>query len=85
MTLVANRPEGRLDQFPAALVVESRLDRLRDEGTAAAWADAAVELFDQVVSKSNVQSHAHKLAHTPTVLLAQPRRSGAPEFERLPA
>jgi hypothetical protein len=63
VTAVGNRANRRLDQLPALIVVKSTLDRPCDIRAAAAGADAAIQLVDELVRKGNVHSHGHNLAH----------------------
>lgn len=45
------------------LIVQSVLDRTRDERAASAHADAPVQRSDEVVVEGYVHSHGHIMAH----------------------
>ncbi len=63
MAAIGDGPERRLDQLPAARVIERVLNRAADEGAAATASDAAIELSDEILLERYVQTHGHRLAH----------------------
>jgi hypothetical protein len=54
VTAVLDRAERGLDELPPSLVLESLLARLCHERAAAARADAAVELMDELIAEADV-------------------------------
>lgn len=60
---VLERPEGGDHVIPATLVLQRQPNGLGDKATATARADPAIELGYELVLKTYVQSHAHKLSH----------------------
>jgi hypothetical protein len=63
VTGIRDRPERRFEQLPAVIVVQRPLNCTPDVRAAAASANPAVELSDDVVAESYVQTHGHNLAH----------------------
>jgi hypothetical protein len=63
MTTVGDRAHSGLEQFPALILVKGTLDGACDVRAAAAGADAAIQLVDELIGKRNVHSHGHNLTH----------------------
>lgn len=89
VTAVRDGAERRLEQFPAAIVIQRALDRTRDVGTAATSAYPAVEFPDDFVAESYLHTHGHKLAHCSGQKTPRPDASGdeldAPRTSRTPS
>ena len=64
VTAIRDRAERRLEQLPAVIVVQRALDRTCDIGTTASRPHPAVELPDEGVAESYVQTHGHSVAHS---------------------
>ena len=63
MFLIGESAKSSFDVLAAARIVECSTQRVRDEGAATPTADTLVELRDEVVLKTYVQSHGHTLTH----------------------
>jgi hypothetical protein len=57
-------PETRFDVLPATLVLEGVTHRLGDERAASPRPHASVELLDELVFQTYVQTHGHSVAHS---------------------
>ena len=65
MTIIGDPAERAFDVVPTLFVFEAAANELRDERAALTRTNSAVELFDQDIVESDVQSHVLTIAHTP--------------------
>ncbi len=63
VTRVLQRAQRGLDLVPPPLIIERLLDGGCDEGAAAATPNPCIEVRDQRVIETYVQTHGHSVAH----------------------
>jgi hypothetical protein len=64
VALIGDDPQPSFDVFPAPRIVECPAQGFGDECAATAPTDALVELLDDVVIETYVQTHGHRLTHS---------------------
>ena len=64
MPRIGDSPQSRLDIVPPLFVLEAATNQLGDKGTALSGPDPSVEVSDQFILQSYVQSHGPSIAHS---------------------